>query len=472
MIFSSNIFVYAFLPAVIAVYYVCRMIPRFYRGLTNIVLLIASMFFYTWGSGRYIVILCMTILIDYLMGLLIHSVKKGKKQILALSVIVNIGLLFWYKYFNFFLSNMKLLSSRLLDYELPIMLEVVLPIGISFYIFQALSYVIDVYKGTTPVQKNPFKLALYISFFPQLIAGPIVRYSEVAQDIDTRQESIDDFYHGFCRFVIGLSKKVLIADVLATSVNQIFSLPDESLTFVLTWTGIILYTLQIYFDFSGYSDMAIGMARIFGFHFNENFILPYCSENITVFWRKWHISLSSFLRDYVYIPLGGNRQGNVKTYRNLAAVFFLCGIWHGAAWTFVVWGIYHGILLIMERILRYKFNFQMSGILGRCVTLFLVMISWTIFRAESFAELFACLKAMFGFADLETFQYYKLSYYVTPVVACSAIVGIITSCFEFTKLKKKLEDSALKGIVCIALLALCMVWMSDATFNAFIYFKF
>ena len=331
---------------------------------------------------------------------------------------------------------------------------------------------IDVYKGTTEVQKNPLKLALYISFFPQLIAGPIVRYSEVAQDIDTRRESIDDFYHGFCRFVIGLSKKVLIADILATPVNQIFALPDESLTFALTWTGIILYTLQIYFDFSGYSDMAIGMARIFGFHFNENFILPYCAENITVFWRKWHISLSSFLRDYVYIPLGGSRQGNVKTYRNLAIIFLLCGIWHGAAWTFVVWGIYHGVLLVIERILKNKFNFRMSGILGRCVTLFLVMISWTIFRAESFTELFACLKAMFGFANVEAFQYYKLSYYVTPVVACSAIVGIITSCFEFSKLKEKLEDSALKGIVCIALLALCMVWMSDATFNAFIYFKF
>lgn len=472
MIFSSNIFVYAFLPVVILVYYLIRMVPKVYRPLTNLVLLAASIMFYAWGGGKYSIILWLVVFIDYIMGLLLYYLKKGRKVILAFSVIFNIGCLFWYKYFNFFLSNVKLLSDKLFAFEVPLALEVVLPIGISFYIFQALSYVVDVYKGDTEVQKNPIKLGLYISFFPQLIAGPIVRYKEVAKDIDTRKESVDDFYQGFCRFVIGLSKKVLIADVLAIPVNQIFALPNESVTCLLSWTAIILYTLQIYFDFSGYSDMAIGMARIFGFHFNENFIQPYISKNITEFWRRWHISLSSFLRDYVYIPLGGSRQGNVKTYRNLVIIFLLCGIWHGAAWTFVVWGIYHGLLMLIERVLKNKYNFRMSGVLGQAVTIFLVMIGWTIFRADTFEQMYFFLKAMFGMANVEAFQYYELSYYVTPVVACSAVVGIIASCIDFTTIKEKMGNDVLKGIACIVLLALCMIWMSDATFNAFIYFKF
>jgi alginate O-acetyltransferase complex protein AlgI len=430
--------------------------------------------FYIWGSGRYVLILLTSIAANYIGGLLVHLFRERKtgKVIFAGTMVFNIGFLFWFKYFNFFLENIRALSSNLLGHEINTAIEVVLPIGISFYTFQAMSYVIDVYKGETAVQKNPFKLALYISFFPQLIAGPIVRYSDVATDIDRRKESLDDFYQGFCRFIIGLSKKVLIADILATPVDSIFSLSAENLTFTFSWIAVFFYTLEIYFDFAGYSDMAIGMARMFGFHFKENFLLPYTAKNITEFWRRWHVSLSSFLRDYVYIPLGGNRRGTARTYRNLGIVFLLCGIWHGAAWTFVLWGAYHGLWLIIERILKNKKGFVMKGIPGQAVTFVLVLLGWTIFRADSIAQLGDFLRAMFGMGQASGFAYYKLSYFVTPLVAFSAAVGLLISVVPFTKVKERLDRSFVKGILCLGLLALCMVFMADASFNSFIYFKF
>jgi alginate O-acetyltransferase complex protein AlgI len=283
---------------------------------------------------------------------------------------------------------------------------------------------------------------------------------------------VDDFYQGFCRFVIGLAKKVLIADILATPVDNIFALPAESLTFSFSWVAVFFYTLEIYFDFSGYSDMAIGMARMFGFHFKENFLLPYTATSVTIFWRKWHISLSSFLRDYVYIPLGGNRRGTARTYLNLGIVFLLCGIWHGAAWTFVIWGLYHGFWLIIERILKNKKGFQMKGIAGQVLTFVLVMLGWTIFRADSLAQLGTFLRAMFVMGQASGFAYYKLSYYVTPLVALSSAVGLVISVVPFTKTREWLNKSWVKGILCLGLLALCMVFMADASFNAFIYFKF
>jgi alginate O-acetyltransferase complex protein AlgI len=463
-------------------YFVVRLLPELLPGkakkaarpLTNAGLLLASMGFYIWGSGRYVLILLTSIAANYIWGLLVHLFRERKigKAIFAGSIIFNIGFLFWFKYFNFFLENIQALSYNLLGHGISTTIEVVLPIGISFYTFQAMSYVIDVYKGEIAVQKNPFKLALYISFFPQLIAGPIVRYSDVAADIDHRKESLDDFYQGFCRFVIGLSKKVLIADILATPVDSIFSLSTENLTFTFSWVAVFFYTLEIYFDFAGYSDMAIGMARMFGFHFKENFLLPYTAKNVTEFWRKWHISLSSFLRDYVYIPLGGNRRGTARTYLNLGIVFLLCGIWHGAAWTFVIWGVYHGFWLIVERILKNKKGFAMKGIPGQAVTFFLVMLGWTIFRAGSLAQLDIFLRAMFGMGQASGFAYYKLSYFVTPLVAFSALVGLVISVVPFTKIKEWLDKSWGKGILCLGLLVLCMVFMADASFNSFIYFKF
>ncbi len=482
MIFSSNVFIYVFLPVVLCGYFILKIgisylpgrIGAAARPVSNAVLLLASLGFYLWGSGRYILILLTSIIVNYIMGLLVNAFrgKKAGKVIFAGSIIFNIGFLFWFKYLNFFLDNIAALSRSILGTEMNRTLEVVLPIGISFYTFQAMSYVIDVYKNEVNVQKNPLKLALYISFFPQLIAGPIVRYADVADDIDHRKENVDDIYHGFCRFVVGLSKKVLIADILATPVNNIFNLPAENLTFAFSWLAVFLYTLEIYFDFSGYSDMAIGMAGMFGFHFKENFLLPYTACNVTVFWRKWHISLSSFLRDYVYIPLGGNRKGARRTYINLAVIFIICGFWHGAAWTFVLWGIYHGVLLIIERIIKNRFGWTMKGIGGQIVTFFLVMLGWTIFRADNIAQLGMFLRAMFGFGQAAGFQYYKITYYATPLIVFSAAVGLITSVCSFEKVKEWLDKSWLKGIFCLLLLAICMIFMSDASFNSFIYFKF
>lgn len=482
MIFSSNIFIYVFLPIVVIAYFAVRLLTsllpkgarKIGRPVSNGILLAASLGFYIWGSGRYVLILLVSIAANYILGLLVFAFRdrKADKVIFAGSIIFNIGFLFWFKYFNFFLENIQALSLNLFGYEMNKALDIVLPIGISFYTFQAMSYVIDVYKGEIAVQKNPFKLALYISFFPQLIAGPIVRYSDVAEAIDHRRESLDDFYHGFCRFIIGLSKKVLIADILAVPVDNIFALPAGDLTFSFCWTAVFFYTLEIYFDFAGYSDMAIGMARMFGFHFKENFLLPYTASNVTVFWKKWHISLSSFLRDYVYIPLGGNRKGKVRTYINLGIVFLLCGFWHGAAWTFVLWGVYHGVLLIIERILKNYKGFEMKGIFGQAATFVLVMIGWTVFRADSVTQLGEFLRVMFGMGQTGGFVYYKLGYYVTPIVAFSAAAGLILSVVPFTKAKEYLDKSRWKGILCIALLGICMVFMADASFNSFIYFKF
>lgn len=309
-----------------------------------------------------------------------------------------------------------------------------------------------------------------------MVAGPIVRYTDIAYDINHRRECFDGFYDGMCRFITGLSKKILIADILAVPVGEIFTLSPNSLSLGLSWMGALMYTLEIYFDFSGYSDMAIGMAEIFGFHFNENFKIPYASKNVTEFWRKWHISLSSFFRDYVYIPLGGNRAGKLKTYRNLGIVFLLCGLWYGSAWTFIVWGLYHGFFLIIEKILMDKFCFKMKGFLGNIVTFLIIMIGWVLFNSKTIKNAWLYLTAMFGVNRISGFQYFNFGYYITPLIWFTVIVGFILAIYSpkeqmgggqwSSDLKIK------KGIICIFLLALSMIYMSDASFNAFIYFAF
>ena len=398
--------------------------------------------------------------------------KRLAKVLLWVAVFFHIGMLIWYKYFNFIAENVICIMNFIRGETVQNPFSVILPIGISFFTFQSLSYVIDVANGKVPVQKNFFKLALYISFFPQLIAGPIVRYTEVAEDIDRRKENFTDFYHGICRFIVGLSKKVLIADILEDPVNKIFLLSEGELLPGLAWTGAILYTLEIYFDFSGYSDMAIGMAQMFGFHFSENFRMPYTSHNITEFWKRWHISLSSFFRDYVYIPLGGNRKGNLCTYRNLGIVFLLCGIWHGASWTFLLWGIYHGIFLILERVLKYKYEYQMKGLWGNLISFLIVMFGWILFKCETISDVIRYFGAMFGMNQTAEFQYYKYSYYVNTEIIFVAVLGIILSMVPFEKIKDRYAESDRKGYICIVLLILCMVYMSDASFHAFIYFQF
>ncbi len=344
MLFSAATFLFLFLPVLLLLYFLCP------RRLRNLLLLTASLLFYVWGEKTYVFVLLASIAVNYTLGLWLDGLRtaRGRRLAIALAVFANLGLLATFKYAVFLLQNCNVALAALHLAPLPVP-NIHLPLGISFFTFHALSYVIDVYRGEVRALKDPIAFALYISFFPQSIAGPIVRYSDLATQLVRRRFFRAGFAEGVRRFIFGLSKKMLIANTLALPADAIFGLPPEGLSAGLAWLGITCYTLQIYFDFSGYSDMAIGLARMFGFDFKENFNYPYVSRSVTEFWRRWHMSLSSWFRDYLYIPLGGNRRGTIHTYFNLLAVFFLCGLWHGASWAFVGWGLYHGGFLVLER---------------------------------------------------------------------------------------------------------------------------
>lgn len=392
--------------------------------------------------------------------------KYRKKLLLIVTVGGDILLFLYFKYAIFIYENVLGLLRLFSQSFQTVTLNIILPVGISFYIFQALSYVVDVYRKDVRAQKNLFSFALYISMFPQLVAGPIVRYSSVDKEISARVCTFEDVYHGICRFIFGLGKKVIIADILGQAVDSVWALPDSNLSTPLAWAGAVLYTLQIYFDFSGYSDMAIGIGRIIGFHFPENFVKPYTAENLTDFWRRWHVSLSTFLRDYLYIPLGGNRKGAVRTYINLLVVFTICGLWHGAAWNFVVWGIYHGLFRMLEYFLKDKFH----GIVGRVFTLFVVCLGWVFFRAESVTRAFGYLGVMFGGEKLAGLQFYQFGYYVPVKVWVIALLATGLAVFRLPG-KFRINDCA-KGIAAVIVLLISMAYMSDASFTPFIYFQF
>ncbi len=391
MVFSSITFLFFFLPAVLLLYWLSGKAAR------NIFLLGASLFFYSWGEGVYVLLMLASITINFSGGLLIAGSRSAafSRFFLILSVSLNILILGFFKYANFIADNLNLLLSF---WSVPaIELEPVrLPIGISFFTFQALSYIIDVYRKKVPPQRNVINLALYISLFPQLIAGPIVRYNTIADEIENRSTTISGLAAGIQRFLFGLSKKILLANPLATIADKLFMLPETELTLPLAWLGALCYTLQIYFDFSGYSDMAIGLGRMFGFHFLENFNYPYISRSIREFWRRWHISLSSWFKDYLYIPLGGSRTGPARTHVNLLIVFVLCGFWHGASWTFVVWGLYHGLFLILERTRFGSVASRFWSPVRILLTFLIVMIGWVIFRSNTLPEALSFLTVMLG----------------------------------------------------------------------------
>ena len=391
MVFSSITFLFFFLPAVLLLYWLSGKAAR------NILLLVASLFFYSWGEGVYVLLMLASITINFSGGLLIAGSRSAafSRFFLILSVSLNILILGFFKYANFIADNLNLLLSFL---DVPaIELEPVrLPIGISFFTFQALSYIIDVYRKKVPPQRNVINLALYISLFPQLIAGPIVRYNTIADEIENRSTTISGLTAGIQRFLFGLSKKILLANPLAAIADKLFMLPEAELTLPLAWLGALCYTLQIYFDFSGYSDMAIGLGRMFGFHFLENFNYPYISKSIREFWRRWHISLSSWFKDYLYIPLGGSRTGPARTHVNLLIVFVLCGFWHGASWTFVVWGLYHGLFLILERTRFGSVASRFWSPVRILLTFLIVMFGWVIFRSNTLPEALSFLTVMLG----------------------------------------------------------------------------
>jgi alginate O-acetyltransferase complex protein AlgI len=485
MVFSSPIFLFLFLPLVLAAH---ALTPRAGR---NTLLLAASLFFYAWGEKTYVVILLASIAANYACGLLLGWLEGPRGRLLGvtLAVAVNLGLLAAFKYANFVADNVNLLLGRA---QLPLLAipNIHLPLGISFFTFHALSYVLDVYRREVKALVNPVDFALYIAFFPQSIAGPIVRYHDLAAQLVRRAASREGFAAGATQFIYGLSKKMLIANTLAVPADAIFGLPGAALTAGLAWLGAVCYTLQIYFDFSGYSDMAIGLARLFGFEFKANFDYPYASRSVTEFWRRWHVSLSSWFRDYLYIPLGGNRGTPARTYLNLTIVFFLCGLWHGASWAFVGWGLYHGGFLVLERMGLGRSLERLPSLVRRTYLLLAVTVGWVFFRAETFGGAVALLRAMAGFAEASAVEYTPAVYLHNDVLLALA-AGCVFSAPVLPWLRRLHEGLrraaagrgglagglelclAVGSVAALTLLLLGSAMLLAAnTYNPFIYFRF
>ena len=467
MVFSSLVFLFFFLPAVILVYY---LIPAGKTGIRNFVLLVFSLLFYAWGGPIYTLIMLAEITVAYAAGILIG--RFGKAALWG-GVAVNLSFLFYYKYFNFLMRNVNGMLSVLGRPVFPHS-DIFLPIGISFFTFQSISYIADVYSNDTPPQKNFLDLALYISFFPQLIAGPIVQYSQINTQIVSRKVTSQDFAYGIRRFILGLSKKVLIANEMAWTVDRIYRLPAASMSTSLSWIAAVSYFFQIYYDFSGYSDMAIGLGRMFGFSFMENFDYPYLASSVREFWTRWHISLSSFFRKYVYIPLGGNRKGIKRTLLNLLIVFTLTGIWHGASWQYLFWGLYHGFFQIIERSFLSD-SLKKHRMIGTIYTLTVVMIGWVLFRGNGLSGAIRMLSVMFRWVPdtvVSAGMFVDLRYLVMVVIA-AAFCGPVQSVF---KLKDRILDSSRTGLletlILAALMFLSVSSLVGNTYNPFIYFQF
>lgn len=473
MVFSNLIFIYVFLPLCLGAYYALQS-PK----ARNLVLAVFSLAFYAWGEPVWVLLLVFSAVVDYLNGLFIEKcrVRKRGSPILGVicSLVVNLGILFIFKYSAFFIHQINLLFGLTLSEP-----TFSLPIGISFYTFQTISYTVDVYRGKVKVQHSFISFLLYVSMFFQLVAGPIVRYESVAAEIDERRVTPEDFNSGIVRFVCGLAKKVIIA-------NSVGQLAANSLTFegapasvAAAWFGTIMFALQIYFDFSGYSDMAIGLGRMFGFHFPENFNYPYISRSATEFWRRWHISLGSFFRDYVYIPLGGNRKHQML---NLAVVWFLTGLWHGASWNFIIWGMGFGVLIILEKLFMLKVLEKIPKFFSHIYALFFILIGWTVFYFTDLGELGACLGAMFGAGDIPLYDEVTKSaflgnlYLIIIAVLISAPISRLLDEWLNTAERKSGGAFAVIGtlrtVLCIGLLALSSIMLVGQTYNPFLYFRF
>lgn len=468
MVFSSMMFVCIFFPLSFIFYW---LVPK---SLRNYYLLLASLVFYGWDHTSYILLMLFSIAVTYMSGVLIdkQKSKRGKQLVLTAAILINLGLLAYFKYFNFLTDAVNtLFGSRLID--LP---TVALPVGISFYTFQSLSYLIDLYRGEFEAQKNPMKLALYVSLFPQLIAGPIVKYRDINDQIECPDISAQKTAQGIERFIWGLSKKAIIANPLAAVADSIFNLPASQLSTGAVWLAAFTYMLQIYFDFSGYSDMAIGIGKMFGFDFMENFNYPYLADSVRDFWRRWHISLSTWFREYLYIPLGGNRKGKLRTYINLMIVFIATGLWHGAAWNFVVWGLYYGIFLILERMFlgklleKNKFKF-----INRIYTLLTVLAGWILFRADTLSAAGSMLKTM---VVPNSGAIYSASYFLNPRIIFLSVIGILfAGVLHQLREKHPLGFSTeklwpVKYAAQFCLLFYCMVLIASSAYNPFIYFRF
>lgn len=477
MVFSSMVFLLGFLPCLIFFYFI---VPQGKNGRflpwKNLVLLIFSLIFYAWGGVAYLGILGVSIAVNYIGGLLVTYPKSGKLKKLFLFIVMalNLGMLGWYKYAGF-------AAQAAVSLGIPVTVpEIVLPIGISFFTFQGMSYVIDVYRGDAHIQKNPLNVALYVALFPQLVAGPIVRYTTVESEIGMRSHTVKEFSDGIIRFMIGFGKKMILANAMGEIADQIFGLNIEVLTTASAWIGAIAYTFQIYFDFSAYSDMAIGLGRMFGFHFEENFNYPYISSSVTEFWRRWHISLSRWFRDYVYIPLGGNRCSRLRHIFNLIVVWTLTGLWHGANWTFIVWGIYFGILLVAEKYLLSGILPKIPAVIRHAVTLLLVIVSWVLFRSDTISLAAQYVGVMFGaggrLVSPDAFYYIRQYYpeFIISIAAVFPIRRIIENIIEkhSGKLSVFVFGQLAPKAFAVIVFVLGYFKLVSGSFNPFIYFQF
>lgn len=462
MLFSSNLFLFVFLPLFIGCLFLAPQRSR------NALILVFSLGFYFIGSASLLWILVASICGNYFIG---RRLKSSKSRIeLIIAIIANLALLVYFKYAGFFWTEI-VSSIAAIGFDLNnSALEIALPIGISFYTFQSISYLIDVYRGTIQPERSLINFGMYLSNFPQLIAGPIVRYKDIEKEVSSREIGVSSLYDGSVRFTLGLSKKVLIADPLGQVVDQIFALPQNELTTPLAWFGILAYTLQIFFDFSGYSDMAIGLGKMMGFNFPENFNQPYRSTSVTEFWRRWHMTLSGWFRDYLYIPLGGNRKGPWRTYFNLFTVFVLCGFWHGAAYTFLIWGLLHGTLLAFERLLLNKFNWQPNGFLGWLYTLIFVMLAWVVFRAETLSTAKHYWKALLFQTDAQP-TFFGIWYYINPHTLAILIIGSVVAILPLEKMQFSRLTIVAAPLTYVFLL-ISITYLSVNLFNPFIYFRF
>lgn len=474
MVFSSSLFLLYFLPLFLIVYYLLPV------KLKNIFTLLASIFFYAWGAPDFIFIVLGSIFIDYFLVDWIHksTLVKARRILLTISVLLNVGMLAYFKYTNFLIENVNVLLGWF-GAEPAVWTKIVLPIGISFFTFQKLTYSVDVYRKVHAPLKKMWDYAMYILMFPQLIAGPIVRFHEIADQIESRRafETVDARLLGFFRFAIGLSKKVLIANVLGEQVDQIFAMPAGEISTLLAWIGIVAYSFQIYYDFSGYSDMAIGIGRMIGFRFPENFNNPYISQNITEFWRRWHITLGRWMRDYLYIPLGGNRVSLLRMYLNLWVVFLISGLWHGAAWNFVVWGGFHGFFLIADRMFFIRFTKFIGKYPSILITYIITLIGWVLFRAESLSFAFDYLGRMFSFDGLgEQLLFGKEFNWMMIFGAIFAFVASIGNIenwwMSVMEKKKRALTVSLMILGGIVFTAICIASVTSSSFNPFIYFRF
>lgn len=466
MVFSSTIFLCVYLPLVLLGYYIC---PK--KG-KNLFLLIVSLIFYAWGEPKYVFLMIFSILVNYVFGLLMDKHRENKKRLklmLVISVIIDLGLLSVFKYTDFIITNINSVFGAGFD-----LLNIALPIGISFYTFQAMSYTIDVYRDDVRVQRNLIDFGMYITMFPQLIAGPIVRYTDVQDQLAVRNVTTADFSEGIMRFVVGLGKKVLLANQMGAVWTQIYALGGD-ISALMAWTGAAAYTFQIYFDFSGYSDMAIGLGRMFGFKFPENFRYPYESVSITDFWRRWHITLSTWFKEYLYIPLGGNRRGLARQALNLLIVWTLTGFWHGAGWNFVMWGLYYFAILFIEKLFLLKALDKLPRLFRHAYALLLIVIGWVIFASDDVSVMLPYLGSMFGAnGALGGMDVYTLLTRAALMVICCVASTELPKRLFVTAAGKMNEKAAftVKSVLTLTLLALSVVFLIGDSYNPFLYFRF